>query len=319
MLEKEKKWWGKVQMVVFWKRKSKREKKTLSLVCCPRPNDMQTLQEQGIYVDFLRRRMKAYQPPAKVCFLTHAHSDHIDARGGCDFLFPIVCLAWTAQFLKCKAAIRVVPGKRYVWDDWEFEVFETHHCPGAMGIYFPTWNIVYVGDARIHSTLLKRLLHWNCQIALVDGSFASWPGPCPTLHRVRRLFRQYLQQQSKSSRELKVVVPHLSSLLLWKGLKCRLDPSLDPGVRRGLMQCGLVDPQSHWIAVGRDYPEPDFYPSLLWFWLRPQLDREKLHVDKKGCTRVCASFHCDGSEVDGWMQSQPRLTIEFTSPPVVVK
>lgn len=231
--------------------------------------------------------------------LSHCHLDHVrpDMR---KFPHMIHCsyLA-TEMILHNDNMIVVEPGEWYTVNKIKFYVLETIHCPGSIGFYFPKCDILYLGDTRITTGILKTVATLKPRNILYDNTHQKFKGMFPSLDSSACVLLQAINEKSKNGKKkVYVCIPHVGAVLLLQmlDLKVQLDDSLKPMVAKLVQTMDLEDKKSKVVIVGMKFKKIQIMPSSQYFVIN-KLDPHKV-VDVDGnLTRVFASFHAGESEI----------------------
>ena len=260
---------------------------------------MDILLKHGIHIDNFKIEK---QENVKVFLLTHGHKDH--AKNDLKRFTPMVhCSYLTSLLIKHKNTIFLVPNQSYIIHGIKIYVFDTIHCPGSLGFFFPDLRILHFGDSRVTSDLLQLFKKLNPQIILYDNTHQHFDGMFPSIETSALMLGQVVKQLStKFKKTIYVCLPHIGPILLLKSLNLKVKPdtnSLKPQVLILLDALKLVDNKSSIIAVGMKSSEIDIMPSSQYFVVNG-FDPHKVVHDKekeRDMIRIFASFHAGHTEI----------------------
>ena len=251
-------------------------------------------------------------PENTTFLLSHLHTDHADIPKA--FQFPVYT-SEVAGILLCDssnstAVVRAIlkHGCWYRTHKYHipFKVCDTMHTVESVGFYFPTLNVIYMGDS---TESIIPLVHRPLSV-IYDGLYESIKHDVPTAAQACVRIRQTLEECPVLQ-----VVHH--GILSFIASSCRttfrLHSSAPLLVRKTAVFLGIVDDMSPFLIVGRTYTEsPRIVPSSYWFMRDPLLDPFVVHVDGEKF-RVFCTLHATSHEITRWKQASPYAHFEVLS------
>jgi hypothetical protein len=258
-----------------------------------------TLLKHGIHVDNFQ-----FDSIEKVnlFLLTHGHSDH--SKSSLKRFKPMVyCSYLTSLLINHKPVIYLVPNQWYEVNKIHFYVFETVHCPGGLGFFFPDLGILHLGDSRISPSLLTLFKELKPQIILYDNTHSYYKGMFPSIETSSMLLNSVIKEELEEKKKptIRLCVPHIGALLLLHLLHLKVKPEIDslkPHVLIMLEALKLRDDKSPVIIVGMKADNIEIMPSSQYFVIN-KLDPNHIVFDKakNNLIRLFASFHAGFSEI----------------------
>ena len=248
----------------------------------------------------------------KVFLVSHAHRDHVPSSLK-RFPFPIYCSRLTATMVEHPEKFILHPDKWYEINGIKIYVFETVHCPGSIGFFFPKYDVMYLGDTRVSTSLLKTIHSLDPGKILYDNTHQMFEGMFPSVETSAIMLQQIISEMqiSRKKKTIYLCLPHIGSILLISllNIKVNCDDSLKPTVRDLLHTMNLVDEDSQVTAVGMKFKGINIMPSSQYFVVN-ELDPHTVLYINKNETRVFASFHAGKSELH-LLSKYKLISLEF--------
>lgn len=235
---------------------------------------MEVLERNHVAID----TWHVLEPDKTTFFLTHLHGDH--AHFPRDFTHRVYASHVVAH-LADHVCLRptLVPGCWYEADVTHiaFQVLPVQHAPESIGLYFPSLQVVYMGDGIASSLPPERPL-----TVVYDDTLVRYRRTAPTPRESCALIRATLQRCPTLQ-----VVHHAILYALFqcshdaaKPLRFRIDPGLPALVQRTARYLRMEDERSEFLLVGRKSAvAPRIVPSLAWFALDEARDPFVVHAD----------------------------------------
>ena len=217
--------------------------------------------------------------PEKTTFLlTHVHTDH--AHIPKHFQYSVYTSTVSARLYEHKALVPIL--EPYTWYTTNgrglpFQVFNTNHSVESIGFYFPTLDLMYIGDGIDHIAPLyaPMFIIYDNVYEHIDKETMTKTQTCALLHHILTRICHIV-----------TVVHHgiLSYLSHCTTLKFRIHASVTDTVRRAAEYLGMIDDTSMFTMVGRSYDESmRIVPSSLWFMIRDD--------------RLCTTVYTDNNKI----------------------
>lgn len=250
------------------------------------------LESAGIHIDNFKISVKP-----NLFLLTHAHADHCPGNVK-KFKYPIYCSFLTSTLIENENIYILESNSWYEINHISFYVFETIHCPGSIGFYFPKQKLLHLGDTRVTTELLKKIKELGPKNILYDNTHEKFKGMFPSLETSAIMLQQVVTERLENTKKtVNLCIPHIGAILLLSmlNLKVRTDESLKIPVLNLLKTMSLIDQKSRVVAVGMKNKKINIMPSSQFFVIKKLNPHKVVHVGKN-LTRVFASFHAGDAE-----------------------
>jgi len=178
--------------------------------------------------------------------------------------------------------------------------FKTDHSPESIGFYFPSLDLVYIGDGRI-TTSYPLPASYILYDALYENelfpSRSTEESMITLLNAVKTTGICYLH------------LPHHGTLSLLQRyqINVRLDDSilLHPFIPRMASALGLVCPTASFILVGMDFPYEYIRLSSNWFHIQQKDPSIVQYDDYDSIYRVYYTNHATSEEIKNYKKQFP--------------
>jgi hypothetical protein len=265
---------------------------------------MDILQTKQIYIDqFLP---SDHTESDSTFLLTHLHTDHFYIPDSfCGDIYTTSPLSIVTSFLPntCCFVIVLVYGQIYKTKKYNipYFAFPTSHTPFSCGFIFPSLNIIYFGDGRMSTSLLKYVPTYKpSQTIIYDGLFENKKVHGTEDHTLLQSILTTLQY-----RAVRCVHYGILSYIkrYTKNIRFRIDYTTVPLlIQKFIHYIGLYNAESEYIIIGHNSTEYTEYilPSAMWFVVNEK-DISKYHyTNKRNILRVFVSCHSIPKEIKNW-------------------
>jgi hypothetical protein len=182
------------------------------------------------------------------------------------------------------------------------------HTIESIGFYFPTLEVVYIGDSV--SPVIP-VIHKPLTV-IYDGLYEHIDCDAPTPKESCSIIQSAMI--AYSCPVLQLVHHGILSFLHSCRTRFRLDPSVPPLLQKTAIYLGLVDEKSPYLLVGRLYTDTArVIPSSYWFMRQlPHIDLFEPHLDGNNI-RVFCTLHALARDTKRWKESNPYVHFELLS------
>ena len=257
---------------------------------------MDVLREFGVHIDLFPKN--DHRSEDTTYLLTHIHKDHIQIpKTFCGTIVTTSPTELVNLFLPnvcCTIQMISIGGTYSTLTHLRYTVFSTEHAPYSCGFFFPTLQLLYLGDGRVSTITLMNIRELKPRHIMYDGLFEN-VDLCgredttilkDTLHTVKAIYCVHYGILWY----IKKFVPNIL-------FRCD-ENSLNPLLLRTLKLLNLYDSTSKYILLGPtcNLHIPHILPSALWFIVN------KKNIQKTYTfgfvTRVFASCHSTPSHIN---------------------
>jgi Cft2 family RNA processing exonuclease len=259
----------------------------------------------NIFVDEFRERVDSSN--RQIYILTHWHSDHLIGLKS-TFSGTIYCSSITSKLLKLKYpkihTVRVKLNKYLCNVGESIFVLDSNHLPGSIMLYFPDKYILYTGDYKLSTKMLRNLKHkiGKVDTLYIDGTFHDSGLKFLSEQESINLFHKFIKDVDGP---IAIGVFHVGTCALLKKMGLRF--SLDKSISQDLRVCLSVMFKNYLLPKGKArfvLVQPNKFlnkeqynmiiPSSLWFACHDNIKYiHKIVQDNRGNWRINFTCHSD--------------------------